>query len=122
VDGILYALRTPLADGGKQVAVLDPATGTVDTNSGALVSSPAIVGSASQFFQGLAFEAPPPPPVVDVTIDIWPGLFPNLIVPGAPGVVLVAAMLNGQMTGGQSIRGNDSVKTVKAIRRVLTVY
>lgn len=132
-DGTLYALRTPLADGGKQLVSLDPATGTataisgsigpslgiasgvtgldasgdrfffvatpssetdsriytVDTNSGALLGSPTIVGSAFQFFQGLAFEdSAPPPPVDTVTIDI----VPSSINPRARGVIPVVIL------------------------------
>ena len=43
---------------------------TVDTNTGTLLSSPAISGSASQFMQGLAFAPAAPPPVVTVLIDV----------------------------------------------------
>lgn len=43
---------------------------TVDTSTGALVSSPTITGSAFQFMQGLAFAADAPPPVVNVLIDV----------------------------------------------------
>jgi hypothetical protein len=43
----------------------------VDTNSGAVVTSPTIPGSASQFLQGLAFSpVTAPPPVTTVTIDV----------------------------------------------------
>ncbi|HUP60635.1 MAG TPA: hypothetical protein VNA69_09480 [Thermoanaerobaculia bacterium] len=43
---------------------------TIDTATGALVSNPTIVGSASQFMQGLAWAPPAPPPVITVTIDV----------------------------------------------------
>ncbi len=129
-DNILYALRTPLADGGKQVVALDPATGTatvispsigpslgiasgvtaldgagnrfyfvatpsgdpdsriytVDTATGALVSSPTISGSAFQFFQGLAFEPSAAPPAV-ITVSI--NVIPPSINPRARGVIPV---------------------------------
>ena len=36
VDGILYGLRTPLTDGGKQLVSLDPATGAATAISGSI--------------------------------------------------------------------------------------
>ena len=61
---------------------------TIDTATGAF-SSATIVGSASQFFVGLAWPSePPPPPVVTVTIDIRPAS----IHPRGKGVIPVAIL------------------------------
>jgi hypothetical protein len=64
----------------------------VDTNSGSLLSSPTIPGSAFQFLQGLAFAPPAPPPVALVTIDIKPGSTTNPINVRSRGVIPVAIL------------------------------
>ena len=43
---------------------------TIDTNTGALLSSPTITGSATAFMQGLAFAPEEAPEVVTVQIDV----------------------------------------------------
>jgi len=129
----LFIWQNP-GDGGRQIALLDPATGvvtpvsasiapplgsssgvvaldasgnriffaavptaetdsriyTVDTNTGAVISNPTVAGSATQFFSGLEFAPPGPPPVITVVIDIKPGSFPNSINVGSSGVIPVA--------------------------------
>ncbi|HXH41903.1 MAG TPA: hypothetical protein VNN08_24985 [Thermoanaerobaculia bacterium] len=131
----LFIWQNP-GDGGRQIALLDPATGavtpvsasiapplgsssgvlaldaagnriffagvpaaetdsrlyTVDTNTGAVISNPTVVGSAIQFFSGLEFAPPAPPPVITVVIDIKPGSFPNSVNVGSSGVIPVAIM------------------------------
>lgn len=55
---------------GTASADTDSRIVTVDTATGALLSSPLIAGSAFAFFQDLAYAAPAAPPVVTVTIDV----------------------------------------------------
>jgi hypothetical protein len=58
---------------------------TIDTATGAVPSDPTIVGSASQFFVGLAFSAPSAPPgPTNVTIDVR-----STINPRSKGVIPV---------------------------------
>jgi hypothetical protein len=58
---------------------------TIDTATGAVPSDPTIVGSASQFFVGLAFSAPSAPPgPIHVTIDVK-----STINPKSKGVIPV---------------------------------
>ncbi len=58
---------------------------TIDTVTGAVPSNPTIVGSASQFFVGLAFSAPSAPPgPINVTIDVK-----STINPRSKGVIPV---------------------------------
>jgi hypothetical protein len=136
-EGKLFVFRNP-GDAGRQIAVLDPATGavtavsasiapplasssgvvaldeggnrfffagtasgdtdarlyTVDTTTGAVVSSPLLVGSATAFFSGLEFApaAAPPPTVITVVIDIKPGSVPNPINVRSNGVIPVAIL------------------------------
>lgn len=115
-EGTLYALRNP-GDGGRQLATVDPATGTitgigasispplpsgsgngaldeegnrfffhafpntssfdgnlytVDTATGAVLTSPVLAGSSTAFFLGFEWGAPSVPPVANVTIDVHP--------------------------------------------------
>src|SRR5207244_3350423 len=134
-EGKLFTWQNP-GDGGRQIALLDPATGavtpvsasispplgsssgvvaldaagnriffagvhtaetdsriyTVDTSTGAVISNPTVAGSAVQFFSGLEFEPPAPPPVITVIIDIKPGSTPNSINVRNSGVIPVAIL------------------------------
>jgi hypothetical protein len=135
-EGKLFIWHNP-GDGGRQVALLDPATGavtpvsgsvsaplgtssgvfaldaagdraffagtpsaetdarvyTVDTNTGAVLSNPTVVGSAFQFFSGLEFSpSPAPPPAGTVVIDIKPGSATNPVNLRSSGVIPVAIL------------------------------
>jgi outer membrane protein assembly factor BamB len=65
---------------------------TVHTASGAILSSPLISGSASAFFQDLAFAPAPPSGPLTVTIDIKPGSSRNPINLRSRGVIPVAIL------------------------------
>ncbi len=135
-EGKLFIWQNP-GDGGRQIALLDPATGavtpvsasiapplgsssgvvaldaagnrvffagvptgetdsriyTVDTNTGAVLGNPTVVGSATQFFSGLEFApAAAPPGPTTVTIDIKPGSATNPINLKSNGVIPVAIL------------------------------
>lgn len=65
---------------------------TLDTATGAILSSPLITGSATAFFQDLAFAPAPPPGPLTVTIDIKPGSSRNPINVRSRGVIPVAIL------------------------------
>lgn len=75
-----YFVATPSGESDARIY-------TVHTANGALLASPTIAGSASQFFQGLAFE-PAVPAVRNVLIDV----IPQKINPRARGVIPVVVL------------------------------
>jgi hypothetical protein len=83
----------------------------IDTATGALLGSPLIVGSGSQFFVGLALtEPPPPPPVLTVLIDVQPAI--NVKAKGViPVAILTTSAFDATTVDASSVRfgpGNAS--------------
>jgi hypothetical protein len=69
---------------------------TLALADGSLVASPLL--PAGKNYNFLEFDpAPPPPPVLDVEIDVKPQGFPNALNPGSRGVVPVAVLTTAQL-------------------------